>query len=113
MVVMAPADEAECRQMLSTAYRWIAPPVRYPRGSGTGAIRRHNSTPCPSARAKFAARARASRCSPSAACWPALAAGDELDATVANMRFVKPIDADLIVELAGNHSLLVTLEETP
>ena len=42
---------------------------------------------------------------------PALAAGDELDATVANMRFVKPIDAELIVQLAGNHSLLVSIEE--
>jgi 1-deoxy-D-xylulose-5-phosphate synthase len=53
-----------------------------------------------------------SPCSPSAAwCRPALAAGDELDATVVNMRFVKPLDAELIVELAGNHSLLVSIEE--
>lgn len=114
MVVMTPSDEAECRRMLSTAYTLDGPSmVRYPRGGGPGVIpsseldtvpvgkgeiRRHGKTVALLAFGPLLAAA--------------LAAGEELDATVANMRFVKPIDAELIVELAGNHSLLVTIEES-
>lgn len=114
MVVMTPSDEAECRRMLSTAYALDGPSmVRYPRGGGPGVIpspeldtvpvgkgeiRRHGKTVALLAFGPLLAAA--------------LATGEELDATVANMRFVKPIDAELIVELAGNHSLLVTIEES-
>jgi 1-deoxy-D-xylulose-5-phosphate synthase len=113
MVVMTPSDENECRQMLSTAYRWDGPSaVRYPRGSGPGAsikkslldlpmgkgeIRRHGQ--------KIALLAFGSMLT------PALAAAEVLDATVANMRFVKPIDRELIIELAREHSLLISVEE--
>ncbi|HNG39943.1 MAG TPA: 1-deoxy-D-xylulose-5-phosphate synthase, partial [Accumulibacter sp.] len=113
MVVMTPADEDECRKMLTTAYRLDVPSaVRYPRGTGSGVtidkalvglpvgkgeIRRHGQT--------VALLAFGSMLT------PALAAGDELDATVANMRFVKPIDEQLIVSLAREHSLLVSVEE--
>jgi hypothetical protein len=86
--------------------------VRYPRGGGTGKVPPQNLDTLPSARAKSAARARSIALLAFGSLVPAaVAAGEELDATVVNMRFVKPIDAELIVELAGNHSLLVSIEE--
>jgi 1-deoxy-D-xylulose-5-phosphate synthase len=113
MVVMTPSDEAECRRMLSTAYTLDCPSmVRYPRGGGSGAI------PSPELDTLRVGKGEIRRHGQDVALLAfgpllgaALAAGDELDATVANMRYVKPIDAELIVELAGNHSLLVTIEE--
>ncbi|WP_374340340.1 1-deoxy-D-xylulose-5-phosphate synthase [Azonexus sp.] len=113
MVVMTPSDEAECRRMLSTAFALDCPSmVRYPRGSGTGAIPSTQLDMLPVGKGEIRRHGKGIALlafGPLLA--PALAAGDELDATVANMRFVKPLDVDLIVELAGNHSLLVTLEE--
>ena len=113
MVVMTPSDEAECRRMLSTAFALDGPSmVRYPRGSGTGAIPSPQLDTLPVGKGEVRRHGRGvALLAFGTLLAPALAAGDELDATVANMRFVKPIDADLIVELAGNHSLLVTLEE--
>ena len=113
MVVMTPSDEAECRRMLSTAYTLDCPSmVRYPRGSGTGAIPSPELDTLPLGKGEIRRQGHGVAL---LAFGPllsaALAAGDELDATVANMRFVKPIDKALIVELAGNHSLLVTIEE--
>lgn len=118
MVVMAPADENECRQMLYTAFQHNGPTaVRYPRGSGTGVkpqktmktltlgkseVRRHASS---SATRKVAILAFGSMVT------PATEAAEKLDATIVNMRFVKPIDEALISELAATHSLLVTIEE--
>ena len=113
MVVMTPSDEAECRRMLSTAFAHDGPSmVRYPRGSGSGTIPSTQLDTLPLGKGEIRRHGqRVALLAFGTLLAPALAAGDELDATVANMRFVKPIDADLIVELAGNHSLLVTLEE--
>ena len=113
MVVMAPADEAECRQMLSTAYALDGPSmVRYPRGGGTGKIPHCNLDTLPVGKGEIRRQGKAIALLAFGSLVPAaIAAGEELDATVANMRFVKPLDVELIVELAGNHSLLVSVEE--
>jgi len=113
MVVMAPSDEAECRQMLSTAYALDCPSmVRYPRGGGTGKIPATNLDTLAVGKGEIRRQGKDVALLAFGSLVPAaLAAGDELDATVANMRFVKPLDVELIVELAGNHSLLVSVEE--
>ena len=113
MVVMAPADEAECRKMLSTAMSLDGPSlVRYPRGGGTGAVPETNLDTLPVGKGEIRRQGKEIALLAFGSLVPAaLAAGEELDATVANMRFVKPLDAELIVELAGNHSLLVSIEE--
>ncbi|MFH1660659.1 MAG: 1-deoxy-D-xylulose-5-phosphate synthase [Pseudomonadota bacterium] len=113
MVVMAPADEAECRQMLSTAYSLDGPSmVRYPRGGGTGKIPHCSLDSLPVGKGEIRRQGKAVALLAFGSLVPAaIAAGEELDATVANMRFVKPLDIELIVELAGNHSLLVSVEE--
>ena len=113
MVVMAPADEAECRQMLSTAFAHDGPSmVRYPRGSGTGTIPTTNLDTLPVGKGEIRRQGKDVALLAFGSLVPAaLAAGEEVDATVANMRFVKPLDVELIVELAGNHSLLVSIEE--
>ena len=113
MVVMAPADERECRQMLTTAYQYAGPAaVRYPRGTGPGVaptealdslaigkaeICRHGSHVAILA---FGSRLAA-----------ALQAADKIDATVVNMRFVKPLDVDVITAMAKQHKIIVTVEE--
>jgi len=113
MVVMAPADEIECRKMLSTAYALDCPSmVRYPRGGGTGTVPEMNLDTLPLGKGEIRRQGRNIALLAFGSLVPAaVAAGDELDATVVNMRFVKPIDAGLILELAGNHSLLVSIEE--
>ncbi|MFZ2267208.1 MAG: 1-deoxy-D-xylulose-5-phosphate synthase [Azonexus sp.] len=113
MVVMAPADEAECRKMLSTAYALDGPSlVRYPRGGGCGHIPETNLDALPVGKGEIRRQGKAiALLAFGSLVGAAIAAGEELDATVANMRFVKPLDIELIVELAGNHSLLVTIEE--
>ena len=113
MVVMAPADENECRQMLTTAYLHEGPcAVRYPRGHGPGVPLQHELTPLPLGRGEIrrsgsgiALLAFGSMLA------PALEAGDLLNATVVNMRFIKPLDHTMVRELAFGHDLLVTLEE--
>ncbi len=113
MVVMAPADENECRQMLTTAYHYPGPAaVRYPRGTGPGVkiepvlttleigqaeIRRKGHTVAILA---FGTMVQA-----------AMEAGEILDATVVNMRFVKPLDESLIRTVSAQHALLITIEE--
>ena len=113
MVVMAPADEAECRQMLSTAYALDCPSmVRYPRGSGTGVVPAMHLETLPLGKAQVIRNGQdVALLAFGSLVAAALGAGNELDATVVNMRFIKPLDVDLIVELAGNHSLLVSIEE--
>ena len=113
LVVMAPADEAECRRMLSTAYALDCPSmVRYPRGAGIGAVPEANLEALPVGKGEVRRRGKEVALLAFGSLVPAaLAAGEALDASVANMRFVKPLDADLIAELAGNHSLLVSIEE--
>ncbi len=113
MVVMAPSDESECRNMLYTAYLYKGPSsVRYPRGEGIGAQQQEQMTELQigkgSVERNGSGVAILAFGSMLAA---AIEAGDHLDATVANMRFVKPIDAELIAELAKSHELLITIEE--
>lgn len=113
MVLMAPADENECRQMLYSAVRYQVPvAVRYPRGSGPGVPVQSELTELPLGKAEI--RRQGSRLAILAfgsMVVPAMAAGESLQATVVNMRFVKPIDADLIRALADTHDAFVTVEE--
>ena len=120
MTVMVPADENECRQMLCTAYGMSTPAaVRYPRGSGPGVPVVKEMTALPVGRGEIRRPGKKVALlshkiailafgAPLAAC---LAAAEEFDATVANMRFVKPLDETLVLELARGHDLLVTVEE--
>ena len=113
MLVMAPADENECRQMLYTGYQHEGPAaVRYPRGKGPGTAVESTMTALEIGKAEI--RHQGSRIALLA--WgsmvtPALIVGKQLGATVVNMRFIKPIDSELILELAKTHDVLVTLEE--
>ena len=115
--VMAPADENECRQMLTTAFRMDSPAaVRYPRGSGPGvAVEAALSTlPIGKGELRREAKRRAQRIAILAfgsMVAPALEVAEEFDATVANMRFVKPLDRELVLRLAREHDALVTIEE--
>jgi 1-deoxy-D-xylulose-5-phosphate synthase len=113
MVVMAPADEAECRQMLTTGYRHNGPAaVRYPRGFGPGVLPQadFDTLPLGKAEVRLSGQGVALLAFGSMVA-PAVAAGSALGATVVNMRFVKPLDQALLLELAGRHNLLVTVEE--
>ena len=113
MVVMAPADEAECRKLLTTAMTLDVPSaVRYPRGAGMGVPAGTGLDTLPVGKGDLRRRGRhAAILAFGSMLAPALAAGDSLDATVANMRFVKPIDRELVLQLAREHSLLVSVEE--
>ncbi|MDD5298531.1 MAG: 1-deoxy-D-xylulose-5-phosphate synthase [Rhodocyclaceae bacterium] len=113
LVVMCPADENECRRMLTTAYQQDGPAaVRYPRGSGTGVKLEKSLESLPLGKGEVRRQGkRVALLAFGSLLTPALAAGEELDATVANMRFVKPLDRELLAKLAGEHELLVTLEE--
>jgi 1-deoxy-D-xylulose-5-phosphate synthase len=113
MVVMAASDENECRQMLSTAYQYAGPAsVRYPRGSGIGAALQPGLATLPigvGERRRSGNKVAILAFGTMVA--PALAAGDMVDATVVNMRFIKPLDVALVRELAATHDALVTVEE--
>ena len=113
VVIMAPADEAECRDMLYTAYNYKGPAmVRYPRGGGPGVSERAVMHALPIGKAEI--RQHGERVA-ILAFGTMVAVGEEiggeLTATVVNMRFVKPLDEILIVQLADAHDLLVTIEE--
>ena len=108
------ADENECRQMLYTGYLLDTPAaVRYPRGGGPGVAVEKEMRALPIGKGELRREGQAaSRSSRSARCCkPALEAGEELDATVVNMRFVKPLDDELVAELARSHALVVTVED--
>ena len=113
MVLMTPTDEDECRKMLTTAYQLDGPSaVRYPRGSGTGAPIDKTLLGLPLGKGEIRRRgAEVALLAFGSMLTPALEAAAELNATVANMRFVKPIDRELILALAAEHSLLVSVEE--
>ncbi|HQY29063.1 MAG TPA: 1-deoxy-D-xylulose-5-phosphate synthase [Burkholderiaceae bacterium] len=113
LVVMAPSDENECRQMLYTAFRHDGPSaVRYPRGAGTGVEVSKDLTALPIGRAHTCRQGRrVALLAFGTMLAPALVAGEALDATVVNMRFVKPLDAELLRELARSHEAFVTIEE--
>ncbi len=113
IVIMAPADENECRQMLYTGFLLKGPAsVRYPRGNGPGVTVEKDMKALPIGKAevkraghKLAFFAFGTMVTPS------LANAEELDATVINMRFVKPLDEEMILEIGATHDLLVTVEE--
>ena len=113
LVVMTPSDEDECRKMLTTAYRLNGPSaVRYPRGGGAGLAIDKRLLDLPVGKGEIRRRGKqVALLAFGSMLTPALAAAEELDATVANMRFVKPIDRDLILGLAAEHSLLISVEE--
>ena len=113
MSVLTPADEAECRQALTTAFRQDHPvTVRYPRGSGAGIEVEQALTEWPWGKGEVRRRGeRIAILAFGTLLYPALKAAETLDATVANMRFVKPLDAELVLELARTHEALVTVEE--
>jgi 1-deoxy-D-xylulose-5-phosphate synthase len=117
LMVMAPADEDECRKLLTTAFRHDGPAaVRYPRGTGPGAAidAALGTLPVGKGVVRRESKRRTHRVAILAFGGPlaaALEAGEAHDATVANMRFVKPLDVDLVLSLAREHDLLVTVEE--
>jgi 1-deoxy-D-xylulose-5-phosphate synthase len=113
LVIMAPSDENECRQMLTTGYTHTGPAaVRYPRGTGTGATTDKALSVIPIGKAdiqrigkQVAILAFGSMLSAS------LEAAETLNATVVNMRFIKPLDSTLLAQMANQHDLIVTVEE--
>jgi 1-deoxy-D-xylulose-5-phosphate synthase len=114
LVIMAPADENECRQMLYTASTLGGPAaVRYPRGTGPGCAVVHEMSALPVGRAQVKREGRSGLAllAFGALVEPAQRVAERLDATLVNMRFVKPLDADLVVSIAARHRAIVTLEE--
>jgi 1-deoxy-D-xylulose-5-phosphate synthase len=113
MLVMAPADENECRQMLQTAYAYPGPAlVRYPRGSGPGVAVEPVPVEMPLGRGEVRREGRrVAILNFGNLLGTALEVARTLDATVVNMRFVKPLDEALVLAMAERHELLVTLEE--
>jgi len=113
ITVMTPADENECRQMLYTAFQMNTPAaVRYPRGIGPGVKIEQEMQAIPLGRAEIRRKgARIALLAFGSMLAPCIEAAEELEATVANMRFVKPLDQDLVATLAAEHDLLVTVEE--
>ena len=121
MSVLTPADENECRQSLYTAFRHDGPTaVRYPRGSGAGTQVQTEMTAIPFGKGEMRRAIqhpvgqggqRIAILAFGTLLYPALKAAESLDASVANMRFVKPLDADLVSEIARTHDAIVTVEE--
>ena len=113
IVVMAPADENECRQMLYTGFQHEGPAaVRYPRGSGIGAALQPELVGVPFGKAEVRRRGqKIALLAFGSMAAPALEAAQTLDATMVNMRFVKPLDTALLLDLAANHEAIVTVEE--
>ncbi|MEO6148464.1 MAG: 1-deoxy-D-xylulose-5-phosphate synthase [Sulfuriferula sp.] len=113
LTLMAPSDENECRQMLYTAMTLDGPAaVRYPRGTGPGATIETTMHALPIGKGILRRQGqRVALLAFGSMVSPALVAGARLDATVVDMRFVKPLDEELLHQLAQNHELLVTLEE--
>ena len=118
IVIMAPSDENECRQMLTTGYQYKGvAAVRYPRGAGTGITIDAKLTPLPIGKGELLLKTSAKNTKKVAILAfgsmlaPALQASSILGCSVANMRFIKPLDIELIKQLASTHDLIVTIEE--
>ncbi len=113
IVIMAPADENECRQMLYTGFRLDQPAaVRYPRGTGMGVEIQKEMMTLPVGKAVIRRQGKGiAILSFGALLQTALDVAEELDATVVNMRFVKPLDEEMVLQLVSGHDLLVTLED--
>lgn len=118
MLVMTPADEAECRDLLTTAFHQPHPSaVRYPRGAGVGTIPSKELRSLPLGKGEIRRKSNAPAGKRVAILafgtllYAALEVAEGIDATVANMRFVKPLDVDLIKSLAADHDYFVTIED--
>jgi len=114
MVIMAPADENECRQMLYTGTTLSVPSaVRYPRGTGPGASIAAEMTALPVGRAQYRREGRSGLAilAFGALVESARKVADRLDATLVNMRFIKPLDEELVIDIATRHRAIVTIEE--
>lgn len=113
MVVMAASDENECRHMLSTAFQYNGPAsVRYPRGAGIGATIEKDLGTIPLGKGEVRREGKnVAILAFGTMLAPGLVAANELNATVANMRFIKPLDVELVKQLAQTHDALVTIEE--
>jgi 1-deoxy-D-xylulose-5-phosphate synthase len=113
MVVMAASDENECRQMLTTAYHYPGPAaVRYPRGAGVGAAIKEELTSIEIGKGEIKRQGKdVAILAFGSMVAPSLGAAADLNATVANMRFVKPLDVELVKKLAEDHAYFVTVEE--
>ncbi len=113
MVVMAPADELECRQMLSTGIALEQPSaVRYPRGVGPGVVAGKTLEPLPVGKAEIRREGSKVAILAFGAMVPvAEAVAPDINATVVNMRFIKPLDQELVLRLARSHRAIVTLED--
>jgi 1-deoxy-D-xylulose-5-phosphate synthase len=114
MIVMAPSDENETHKLLSTGYAYAGPAaVRYPRGKGPGATIEKSLEAVPIGKAVQRRKGHSvAILAFGSMVQAALEAGDELDATVIDMRFIKPIDEQLIGDMATSHQLIVTIEES-
>ncbi|WP_129642931.1 1-deoxy-D-xylulose-5-phosphate synthase [Peristeroidobacter agariperforans] len=114
LIVMAPADENECRQMLYTAVQSNVPAaVRYPRGQGTGAAIEQTMRALPIGKAQIRREGRSGLAIFAVGAMVPLCEriAEKIDATVVNLRFIKPLDEELIVRVAANHRAIVTVEE--
>ena len=113
MTVMTPSDENECRQMLYTGFTLDGPAaVRYPRGTGPGVTIEQDMQAVPLGKAELRRRGRrVAVLAFGVMLAPALEVAEKLDLTVVNMRFVKPLDEVMVLEMARSHELLVTFEE--
>ena len=117
MLIMTPADESECRDLLTTAYHQDHPSaVRYPRGAGIGNLPSKELRTLPLGRGEVRRKSaaigkRLAILSFGTLLYPALDVAEKLDATVVNMRFVKPLDIDLIQTLARDHDYFVSVED--
>jgi len=113
MVIMAPANENECRQMLTTGFQYHGPSaVRYPRGKGPGVRVENDFQALPIGKAETVISGKEiAIIAVGSMLQPSLAVGQKLGASVVNLRFIKPLDEKLLLELAANHRVLVTVEE--
>ena len=113
MSLACPADERECRQLLSTAYARNHPvAVRYPRGAGVGVQPLADLEGLPFGKGEIRRTGRKTAILAfGSLLYPALQAGETLDATVVNMRWVKPLDVELLAQVAREHEQIVTVEE--
>jgi 1-deoxy-D-xylulose-5-phosphate synthase len=113
MSLACPADENECRKLLTTAYQQDHPvAVRYPRGAGVGAVVEQGLQPLPFGKGELRREGkRVAVLAFGTLLYPVLQAAERLDLTVANMRWAKPLDTELLLQIAATHDALVTVEE--
>ena len=113
MSIACPADERECRMLLSSAFEQNHPvAVRYPRGAGAGVVPEADLQSLPFAKAEIRRTGKSvAILAFGTILYPALQAAEKLNATVVNMRWAKPLDIELLLKIAADHDALVTVEE--